>query len=513
MKRYVMSVMTILVVLGVVLSACGTAATPAAPAAPAAPQVVTKEVIVTIEVPKEVVVTKEVQVEVTAAPPTPVPTPTIQPEVKVGGEGCDPAATQVTWFVGLGAGTHPSDIDVEKAWVDKYNKSQKDVCVLLDVVYNTGSNSYDALRAMVAGGNAPCIVGPVGKAGRANFQGGWADLAPLAKNAGYDLTQYDPKLLDFMSDEGVLVGLPFAMYPSFIFYNKKLFDEAKLPYPPQKVGEPYNGKPWDLAAFQDLAMKLTVDKNGNDATSPDFDPKNVTQFGFYEQWTDSRGIGSFFDGGLPYDPKTKTAVIPPAWAAAWKWFYDGVWKYHFMPTQDYANSDQFNKGNLFASGNLAMSWVHTWYFNSFDHAKMNWDIAVVPTIDGKTTAKMHGDTFAIMKDCKAQDAAFKALSTMVQDKDLQVLYGGMPAKPEEQAAFFATLDQQFAPNKINWDVAKEMLKYPDLPNHESWTPNPAVAKNLFDQFRVTMETTPLLDLNAAIAKLKSDLDAAYKAAP
>jgi multiple sugar transport system substrate-binding protein len=216
---------------------------------------------------------------------------------------------------------------------------------------------------------------------------------------------------------------------------------------------------------------------------------------------------------LPYDPKTKAAVIPPDWIAGWKWFYDGVWNKHFMPTQDYFNSDQFNKGNVFPSGNLAMAWVHTWYFNSFDHAKMSWDIAVMPTINGKTTAKLHGDTFAIMKDCKAQDAAFKALTAMIQDKDLQVLYGGMPAKPEDQAAFFATLDQQFAPNKINWSVAQEMLKYPDVPNHEAWTPNPAVAKNLFDQFRVTMETTPLLDLNAAIAKLKTDLDAAYKAAP
>ena len=49
----------------------------------------------------------------------------------------------------------------EKAWAAKYNASQKEACVLLDVVYNTGQNSYDALRAMVAAGNSPDIVGPV----------------------------------------------------------------------------------------------------------------------------------------------------------------------------------------------------------------------------------------------------------------------------------------------------------------------------------------------------------------
>jgi multiple sugar transport system substrate-binding protein len=508
MKHSLRVVIGVLLIVSVLLSAC-------APAAAPATVVVTKEVqtVVTREVPKEVVVTKEVQVEVTAAPPTPVPTPTFPPPVETGGEGCDPAATKITWFIGLGAGTNPQVVPAEKAWVENYNKSQKEACILLNIVYNTGQNSYDALRALIAGGNAPDIVGPVGKAGRASFQGAWADVGQLAEDAGFDLSQYDPKLLDFTKDEGTLVGLPFALFPSFIYYNKALFDEARLPYPPHKVGELYDGKPWNLETFTELAQKLTVDKNGNDATSPDFDPKSVTQFGFFEQWTDARGIGAFFDGGLPYDEATNSAVIPPAWEKAWKWYYDGVWNKHFMPNADYQNSDQFNKGNLFDSGNLAMSGVHTWYTCCFDNSKKEWDIAVMPTVDGKTTAKLHGDTFAIMKDSKNQDVAFKVLSDMVVDPELNVIYGGMPAKEADRPAFFAELDKKAAPNKIDWSVAEEMLKYPDLPNHEAWLPNLAQANSLLGAFRTTMDQTPLLDLDAAIAKLKSDLDAAYQATP
>jgi multiple sugar transport system substrate-binding protein len=419
----------------------------------------------------------------------------------------------VTWFIGLGAGTNPAEVKVEKAWVDKYNASQKDVCVLLNIVYNSGQNSYDALRALIAAGNAPEIVGPVGKNGRASFQGAWADIAPLAKAAGFDLSKYDPKLLDFTKDEGVLVGIPFAVFPSYIWYNTKLFDEAKLPYPPHKVGELYNGKPWDLAALQDLAMKLTVDKAGNDATNPAFDPANVTQFGFYETFTDARGVAAFFDGGIPYDAATKSAVIPASYVAAWKWFYDGIWKYHFMPTADYANSDQFGKGNPFSSGNLAMTWVNSWYTCCFDNVKTSWDIAVVPTINGKITAKLHGDTFAILKESKNQAAAFKVLTTMVTDPDLPVFYGGLPAVEAARPAFFAAKDKLVAPNKIDWTVAQAMLAYPDLPNHEAWLPNLAKANSLFGAFRTLMEQTPNLNLDDAIAKLKSDLDAAYKAAP
>lgn len=494
-------ILSLLIVASMVLAACG-GGQPAATQAPAETQApaVTEAPAATEAAPAA------------TEAPTAVPTPTIPPPVLTEGEGCDPAATKVTWFIGLGAGSNADVVPLEKAWVDKYNQSQKEACVIMNVVYNTGSNSYDALRALIAGGNAPDIVGPVGKAGRASFQGGWADVAPLAEKAGFNLSSYDPALLEFTKDEGVLVGIPFALFPSFIYYNKKLFDEAQLPYPPHKVGELYDGKPWDLANFQNLAMKLTVDKNGNDATMAEFDPANVTQFGFFEQWTDARGVGAFFDGGLPYDPTTKKAVIPPAWVDAWKWYYDGIWKNHFMPNADYQNSDQFNKGNLFASGNVAMSWTHTWYTCCFDNSKISWDIAVVPTINGKITAKLHGDTFAIMKDSKNQDVAFKVLSDMVVSPELAVIYGGMPAVVADRPAFFEAKSKAAAPNVIDWTVAEAMLAYPDLPNHESWLPNLAVANNLFGAFRTAMDQTPDMNMDEAIAKLQSDLDAAYQAA-
>ncbi|MBI4674567.1 MAG: extracellular solute-binding protein [Chloroflexi bacterium] len=512
MNKRLFVLTSVAVALLLMVVACGTPTTPApaptqAPAQPtAAPAQPTPAPAQPTEAPKPT--------EAPAGQPTAVPTPTIPPPVLTTTEGCAPNATKIVWFIGLGAGSQPDDVKKEKAWADKYNKSQTQACVVLNVVYNTGSNSYDALRAQIAAGNPPDIVGPVGKAGRANFLGSWADITPLAKAAGFDLTKYDPNLLEFTKDEGVLVGIPFALFPSFIYYNKALFDEAKLPYPPHKVGEKYDGKDWNLENFTELAKKLTVDAKGNDATSKDFDAKNIKQFGFFEQWTDGRGVGTFFGGGLPYDPKDpKTAVIPEHWKAAWKWYYDAIWKEHFIPNADYANSDQFGKGNVFSSGNLAMSWVHTWYTCCFDLKKTSWDIAVMPTINSKITAKLHGDTFAIMRDSKNKELAFQVLTQMVVDKDLYQIYGGMPAKVEDRAAFFAGLDERSAPNKVDWAVAEEMLKYPDLPNHEAWLPNVAKAKDIFDKWQVFLTQTPDVDMDKAIAKLQADLDAVFKEAP
>jgi multiple sugar transport system substrate-binding protein len=464
---------------------------------------------------KETQVVKE-QVVVTPTPlpkPTAVPSPTIPPPVLTQGEGCAAGAKKITWYIGLGAGTQPDDVAKEKAWVDQFNKSQTEACVVMNVVYNTGTNSYDALKALIAGGNAPDIVGPVGKMGRASFQGAWADIEPLAKAAGFDLAKYDPALLDFTKDEGVLVGIPFALFPSFVYYNKALFDEARLPYPPHKVGEKYNGKDWNLDTFTELARKLTVDKWGNDATMKEFDAKNIKQFGFFPQWTDARGLGTFFGGGLPFDPKdTKTAVLPDAWKQAWKWFYDGIWKNNFIPNADYINSDLLAKSNVGSSSNVGMWWTHTWYTCCFDLQKTKWDIGVVPTINGKITAKLHGDTFAILKDSKNKDVAFKVLSKMVVAQELYQIYGGMPAQQAQRAEFFAALDKRAAPNKVDWTVAEAMLKYPDLPNHEAWLPNMIKANSLFSEFRTKMEQTPGLDMDKEIAKLQSDLDVVFKEA-
>ena len=527
-KLIVLFVLVVAAVL--ILSAC------ASPTPQIVPQTVVVNQTVAVPVPQTVVVNQTVAVPVpqtvvsqqtvvvpqviTATPvpptkvPTAVPTATNPPPVVTTGEGCATGATKVSWFIGLGTGSQPDQVTTEKAWVDKYNKSQTAVCLTLNVVFNTGQNSYDALRAMIAAGNPPDIVGPVGKAGRASFQGGWADIAPLAQAAGYDLTKYDPAILEFMKDEGVLVGIPFAMFPSTILYNKKLFDEAKLPYPPHKVGEQYQGKDWTIDTMSQLAMKLTVDSKGNDATNAAFDTKNIKQFGFVQQWpSDYRSMAALFGGGIPFDPATNKAVIPASYTAYGKWLYDAIWKYHFYPTADYANSDLLAKGNEFSSGNVAMAYAHSWYTCCFDMAKMNWDMAIVPSYNGKITAKMHGDTFAILKGSKVQAAAFKALSAMVNDADLYAFYGGLPGTAAARPAFFATMNKSVGTNKIDWSVLEAMLAYPDVPNHEAWLPNYAKSTDIMTTFLTNMRQNPSLNLDAEFQKLVIDLNFSYSTAP
>jgi multiple sugar transport system substrate-binding protein len=322
--------------------------------------------------------------------------------------------------------------------------------------------------------------------------------------------------MDFYKVEGKLEGLPFAIFPSAVFVNKDLFKEAGLALPPQKVGEKYvlDGKEveWNFDTVAQVARKLTVDKNGNDATSPNFDKKNIVQWGFNSQWNDGpglRSLGSYFCAGYPQGSDGK-AVIPDCWKEAAKWYYDGYFgKQPFIPNQAAIQSDLL-KGNEFSSGKVAMGMTHLWYTCCIDTKNVpNLDVAVIPTYNGKTTSKMHGDTFAIMAQSKNPEAAFEVYKYMLNEgaQDLYAIYGGLPARKSQQAEFLKSLTDKFGP--VNWQVFQDMIPFLDAPNHELGLPNNAKSNDAFTKFGSDLRSNANMDVDKRIQELTDELNADY----
>ena len=174
--------------------------------------------------------------------PRPVPSPSpvlITPPPIAAGPGPN-GGTVVRWFIGLGAGTQPAaDRARSRRSSTAYNASQKDVYISLEIVDNT--QAANILKTEIAAGNAPDIIGPVGVEGLNLFADQLLDLKPLIAATGYTSTGVDKSLVDFfnsLGQNGATVGLPFAVYPSFIFYNKDLFEEAGLPLPADQGRRP-----------------------------------------------------------------------------------------------------------------------------------------------------------------------------------------------------------------------------------------------------------------------------------
>jgi multiple sugar transport system substrate-binding protein len=459
-----------------------------------------------------------------AAAPSVTPAPAVTPAPIDTDQPGPNGGVVVRWFVGLGAGGQPQQFAAEQAYVDKFNASdaaKNKVYISLEIYNN--NVAANILKTQIAAGNAPDIIGPVGVEGLNLFRDQLLDLKPLIDSSGFDMSKYDPALRDFfnLGVNGATVGVPFATYPSYLWYNTKLFKEAGLPLPPTKVGEKYNGKDWNMDTLRELAMKLTVDKNGNDATSSSFDANNVEQWGFDMQWADNSPLAesTLFGPGSFVSTDGKTAQIPDSMRTAEKWFNDGVWKDHFIPNANQINSDLLAKGNEFQSGNLAMDETHSWYaccVNPAAPAKpivTDFGWAITPDYNGKITAKLHADTFSILKSTKHPDAAFQALSVLATSGELLAAYGAFPADPSLQQAFFDTVNAQYPGVKLNWDVPKAMLAYPDVPNHQAWVPDYAKSKAAWQKFQNNYRTTAGVDIDAQLDALKTTLQGIFDAAP
>ncbi len=243
-------------------------------------------------------------------------------------EGATGEVVEIRWFCCLGAGDDAeTQVPTEEAVVAAFNESHDDIELVLEVV--DYDSAYDALAVQIAGGNAPDILGPVGGTGAAAFEGQWLDLTDLIESSGHDLTQYSEGSVEFYQVEGQgQVGLPFAIFPSMLFYQRSMFDEADLEYPPQTYGDPYvlDGEEveWNFDTLREIAKRLTVDVNGNDATSADFDATQIEQYGYDPIFQDARAIGSYFGAGSLVADDGTTAQVPDAWREAWTWHYENI---------------------------------------------------------------------------------------------------------------------------------------------------------------------------------------------
>jgi len=496
-------VLSLLIIASMILAACGPAATPE-----------------TIIVTKEVVVTKEVQL--TAEPAGP-------------GNTTADGKILVRWSVGAGTGADPAQIPIENEVVADFNASQDEIVLVLEVIPN--ASAQDTLSTEFAAGAGPDIVGPIGWVGSNTFYGQWLDIGPYLEASGYDDSKFEPALMGmYQADETQgTSGLPFAVYPSAIYYNIGLFEEAGLNNPPAKYGDKYvmpdgTEAEWNWETVKFVAQSLTIDSAGNNALSADFDKDAIVQYGFTWQWEDKPSYwGSFWKSGQDEtflvpggSAGSYQARIPDAWTEAWAWYYEGMWgDQPWVPNGAIEGSADFNSGNSFASGKIAMAELPSWYLccvGGLKDAGGLYDFAAMPVYsDGNVYGRVDADTFRIWKGSQNPEAAFKVLTYLV-DVGIQKLVVGSPDKPPAYGAIpsdsslrgpWLEAAKAAHPSVTNWDTLVEGLNYPDAPSAEGYMPNMNEAWNRTVVFGNLLKTTPDVDLAKESETLRSDLEVIF----
>jgi multiple sugar transport system substrate-binding protein len=424
------------------------------------------------------------------------------------------------WFCCLGGGEEAPQTKVENAVAADFATRYPGSTLKFEVT--TYDAAADALSVQIRGDNSPDIAGPVGVGGIAQFEGQWLDLTPYLEESAYDLGQFPQNLVEFNQTSDGQIGVPYSLYPSVLYYVPDMFEEIGLNEPPHTYGEQYEMPDgtmvdWNYDTVRELAMLLTVDKNGFDATEPEFDPEHIVQYGFEPQRDDLRGLGAYFGAGNLDSGDGATAAIPPAWAAAWKWVYNGIWTDHFIMSDQTFNTDAIAGGDqAFFSGKVAMStnflWITYGLGSDYGDTGGKWDLAAVPAYNGTITAPLNADTFSILKGTKNPDAAFAAFVYLTDERgdELLQVYGGMPAREAERPAFLESLAATPGfPEDADWQVANDSLQYADVPNFEGAMPKYNPTNRILRQYRSRWLTTGGLDIDAQIAQLLADVQAEW----
>jgi len=419
---------------------------------------------------------------------------------------------KITWYCCLGTGDNvKTQVPIEQGVVDDWNKAHPEIQVTLEVVPN--KTAKDTLLTENAAGNPPDVVGPAGVAGSNGFFGQWADLTPLIKTANYDLTQFPGAAVQYFNVGGQgQLGLPFAVYPSYMYFRPSMFTEAGLNLPPTAYDQQYKMPDgtmvdWNWDTIAKIAKLLTVDDKGKDATQTGFNPKKIVQYGYSQPWNGAPEWGNWFQAGQLLQSDGKTLKVPDGWTAAWQWTHDGIFKDHFMPTSDTLALKEWGEGNAFPTGKIAMAMSYTWYTCCLDGNNAigtDFNIAPAPSWNGHAaTPDLNADTFRISAGSKHPQEAFQFMTYLLGEASAKLLniYGGMPAREADQDAFFTTLNtsKKWTQN-VNWAIAKESYKRAGAYSAEAYIPNYLKARDyIYNDFSVKLQKDATMDVASYVS--------------
>lgn len=450
--------LSLLMIVAVMLTACSPAAQAPAPAVPAAPT----------QAPQTASTVAPTQPPAVAAPTEVSPTAAAATAAPANGKH------KVVYFIGFGTGTSPNQLDGQNALIKKFNDSHPTIDVELMIVPN--AEAIQRFTAMAAAGDPPEILGATGFAtiGILGDTGVIQDLTPFIEKNKFDTSVFYGPIVDIMKSffPTGQKALPMGMYPSFILYNKDMFDAAGLPYPPHAYGD----TSWTFDKIRQDGMKMTLDKNGNDATSPNFDPTQIAQWGFDDTWTDMRNYLTEWGApgvGLLTTPDMKKAIVnQKEWVTGLQWLSDGIWKDHFIPNAaGQATYGAIGNGDPFSTGLVSMMMTYSWFMpEGLTGINFKYDLAPMPVAPtGKQIVRSDMDGLAMVKGSDEQDSAWTFMTWLVQPEqivDVCQIYGCLPPVKAVEAQYRGIMESKWP--GLDYDVIYNGLNHLDNPHSDAY---------------------------------------------
>lgn len=360
----------------------------------------------------------------------PTPAPTATPIIAEMGTG----QLRISFWNGLTG----SDGVTLNAMLTKFVEENPDISVTTEIVdWNT---LYPKLQtAFVAGQPPDVFVLHASEIPQFANYGVLKDLSGWYSDKG---GWFDPKDLaeatyKGMSYNGTVYGIPLDNHGRGQWANLDAFKKANV--------DPNIEPPTTYEGWVDLYQQLTLDANGNNAKSPDFDPENVVQWGTaLSEWPYVNFFSTMAQHGaraVSEDGKTATINSPEA-VTALQQLVDLIYKYHVS-----APAAGFDPWQSWAGGSVALVPTGSWFRNfAVDQTDIEWAAWPQWQFGEKPGTWFGAHTF--MVPAALEGDKLKAVERMIQwvsDHQLDwAASGQVPARLSVQAK----LDTETYPSNI-----------------------------------------------------------------
>lgn len=288
-----------------------------------------------------------------------------------------------------------ADLPAWEKLVQMYQERNPHVTVNYSPVADPNANFYQQLQTSIAGGTPPDI---------SSFQGWewqtYADkelLAPVddfVKRDGFEaIYPQDVKgVADTTIRKGKTYLIPLQLATMVMFYAKKPFDDAKLPYPTDD---------WTFEEFLEIAKKLTNTSG------------EQKMFGLQANGSWFRDIGWIRGTGTQefdslIDPKKSQFNQPEIVEIMQKMAQDVIYTDMIAPSP----ADTSGGANTFQTGNCAMKYEGAWWFPTMNSPKLReekkqieFDVVLMPKMaDEGRPHRGWAEGIALLKGDSVEDA-------------------------------------------------------------------------------------------------------------
>lgn len=304
----------------------------------------------------------------------------------------------------------PDEVNIIADIINKWKVGHPDIAVRLE---HTPYRGYvDKLLTRIAGRAAPDVIcTEVDLFVTFQSKGVLLDLTPYVKgDPDINLSDFYPAIIDRFTVGGKIYSIPRDTAPfACVYYNKKMFDDAGLPYPTDD---------WDVNDLLEKAKRLT-------RVNPD---GTVVQYGFYA-WAWQNFVYAF-GGSLVDNVKNSTRCTLDSKESieGLQFYADLINKHKVHPSSTAMSNLAMGVQGMFMTGRLAMFSSGIWEtpglrkINDFD-----WDVAMFPKgpigIRGFGTG---GSGYCILKDTQHPREAFEVVKALTsRDAEMHLAETGL----------------------------------------------------------------------------------------